>query len=197
MILEKTKPWRPNPHDGLVVAIDPGTNTVGVSRIYVDPLTWEIKQIYAQTVTADLLCKQQFLEDPSLWNRLIELRRFFKDFFEEHDPDAVIAESPFYFSKRPGAYETLVEAKFIIKEALYATNPFITLNLITPSVAKKAVGAASDQSDKNKMRQTVLGLDVVKNSLKSNANDLDDHACDSIAVGVAYIQNCRSVLNEV
>lgn len=172
----------------VVVGIDPGTNSVGFSRIEIDCFSWEIKEIWATTLHVDKLQRYDgFVLGPHAerTGKLLKLRQSMTLMLNWARPHHVCCESPFYNRLRPGAYGPLVEAIFALKMASFDHDPLIPFTTLEPSTIKKAMGAGAI-ARKEKVKEAVMeNMTVIKTAIV-DVDQLDEHAIDAIAVGYSH-----------
>ena len=177
-----------------IIAIDPGSETLGVSFLEFHPMSLEVQSVSAKTFVGSKLPGM----DPWLaaiygerYARLQAHKSNLIALFEHHNPAVIACESPFYNPRRPNAYGVLVETIAMIKEAvrLYDIwkNPF----LIDPPTAKRSVNAKGN-ADKDVMRAAVLALPEFQGKWCEDPLLYDEHSIDAIAVGYCQLRTLRN-----
>jgi len=180
--------FRVNPDDDIpyrIAAIDPGTNTLGISFLDVDLAVRSITVIESATYRADSRVKEDSIIYESRGDRAARLhfhRLNFAALLQQFTPHAVIAESPF-MGRFPAAFEALCECRDMLRSVVWQYNPRIPLELIDPPTAKKAVGALVQKGSKENVQACVLALPDLKWALPVPIQTLDEHCYDSIACG--------------
>lgn len=172
-----------------ILAIDPGSSTLGFTMLLVDPIDGTITVDDCFTVTAT-----KHIAKDSIWfqmygakaARLAAIKKITKGILNNLRPDILIAESPFV-GRFAAAFEALVEVRDAIKEAVYDYDPTLEYQSIDPMTAKKAVGAVMPKgrkSDKKTpVRDAVLAIQDLEWSDHVDKEALDEHSIDSVAVG--------------
>lgn len=199
-----------------IVAIDPGTNTLGFSVIEVDLDNLEIYIIDAKTFTAAKVVRR--LRDTS---SVYSKRRQFLNWHEdnlvhelsEYKPHAVIVEAPF-IGKFATAFEALLECREMIKEAVLEYDTAIETRFIDPMSVKEVVGATELTKKRRKELSKKLKRSKLRKAVKEGLKDdmqqalcqlkdvnwlidsdtLDEHAIDATAVGVYLAYQIRDEL---
>ena len=178
------------------IGIDPGTTNIGISIWTIDIDSLNILDVKAYTFnTMNILYRDQELEmsHGTRFSRLITLRKEFASVLRQIKPISVACESPFYFSKRPGAFAPLVEVLYILKCAVFdydQTVPFITYD---PSSIKNSIGALGN-ANKELVKNTMMDLTTIPLS-GEYIQTLDEHSIDAIAVGYCHYRTY--ILGEV
>lgn len=180
--------FRVNPVNDLpyrICAIDPGTNTLGISFLDVGLLQKTITVIDSTTYRADARVREDTIVYETRGDRAARLHFHHANFsalLRQFQPHAVIAESPF-MGRFPAAFEALCECRDMLRSAVWSYNPRIPLELIDPPTAKKAVGALVQKGSKENVRDSVLALPDLSWALPYPIELLDEHCYDSIACG--------------
>lgn len=181
-----------------LLAIDPGTDTLGVSVFSLDLLTFKLSLLHAETLQASKTVRRyESLKD--LENikggrkaRLDSHKERLTTILEDWQPSYVGCESPF-MGRRANAFEALVECVVAIKEAVEDYDKSLVVDMISPPSAKKSVGVKAKGSDKDSVRNAIIKIveskdkDKVLNTTEETKEliyTLDEHSIDSIAVGV-------------
>ena len=179
-----------------VVAIDPGTDTLGVAILDVDLHHGVVNLVDAFTLRGNTNSKKYPMIIESHGLRYAKIHSHAENLlaiFSMARPHAIICESPF-LGRFAQAFEALVECKMMIRHAVQQYDPTMTLETIDPPSAKIAVGASGGCKDKTVIRDNVAKLGFLKNPNNISILDLDEHSTDAIAVG---IYKCRQVLDWV
>lgn len=168
------------------MAIDPGSQCMGVAMIDFDCINKSIIRTHAFTLVAKRLeINSSF--DETFGNRLARieaLRGALAYHFCQYQPNITICESPFIGMSQPQAYGALTETICAVREALATFDPFQTLYSIDPPSAKIGVGAPGN-AKKDVMLQRVCSLAPALNFVGglSTLATLDEHSIDAIAIG--------------
>lgn len=176
-----------------ILAIDNGTNTLGAVIADIDLRTGHMTVVFAETCNASLTAHR--------WNNVAELhgdrfaryrvlRLFLLDVMDQYDPDAVIVEGPF-MHLHAEAFGKLRESLYLIRETAYEHYEQLTVSIVAPMSAKKAVKASSYTQGKNPVRDAVLNLKDVSYVNGVIPEMLDEHCIDAVAVG--YYEKMRAM----
>lgn len=176
------------------IAIDPGTNFLGLSVFTIDPQTLLILKIEPMTIDVE------GLYDPVEYHSAYYTARFQKYLKIQHDfslklqyynPVAIICEAPFYNRFRPAAFAPLAELLQGLRIQTHQYNPWIYFYVIDPSTVKKSVGAGHI-SGKEEVKAAILKHGELAQASTVAIEKLDEHAIDSLAVGLTYLGWLRS-----
>jgi len=168
-----------------ILSIDPGTDTLGVSVIYLDLVDYRPHLIFATTLHAakEARCIPEMEEIHGLRRtKLFTHQKQLQSIMRKFTPNCVICESP-YMGRFPQAYQALVECMSMIYYTLTEYDPTIPLETVDPPTAKKAVGASGRGGDKDAVKRALLGNTKLVNSTDIPLEHYDEHTIDSIAVG--------------
>lgn len=179
----------PTLQDIKIVGIDPGTTSLGLTVISIDPYTYQINSINANTYLAkNLPTYNKYLSSVhgDLMARVSAYKEFLVDLFREIKPSLIGSESPFFYRTHPGAYGPLVETLAAIREAVWIYDNNLPLFTVPPSNVKQAIGAKGNA----KKEDMIIALSNFKpfNLDQSFINQLDEHSIDSIAVCAAMFK---------
>ena len=174
-----------------ILSIDPGLTNMGISLIEYDLLTNTKTILRYLTITGKSLLKNQKEMQQHFETRHIivwELEPLIMQMVEDEKPDFVVVEEPFAHSFI-NAYAALVIVVQAIRTAVKKTLGR-DIYLIAPKEAKKAI-SKDGTSNKDAVQEAILKNPsiVIKVSKQNSVEPLTEHAADSIAVGVAFIQN--------
>lgn len=176
------------------IAIDPGTDTLGLSVWDVD---FQSQKAYIQTVGTHKANRSNSFDDSTAdiygerYARLNAHHTALIECFRTWQPTAIVSESPF-MGRFPQAYAALVECIGMIQSAIREYDFTMRLITIDPMSAKQAVGVSKRGSNKGLVRDGVLALkDLIY--LNNSPQLLDEHSIDSLAVGYTFFQNIRSL----
>lgn len=182
------------PYEGIRVAgIDPGTDTVGVSLIEIDPVTFQHRWITSFTLRGSYLGYhhyQVFDNDESRDARLLGIQNRLLQFFGGSLPHYIAYEDNF-LQHSASSFKALIEAVFAIKQASWLYNPYVPLLSVKPTQAKSLIGAIPPRGVKvdNKalVRQGLLNYKPL-GMTEAMMNTIDEHGIDSLAIA-AYAAN--------
>lgn len=171
-----------------VLSIDPGTTTLGVGVIAIDPSTFTLTAVHAETITLPKLLRDY--EDVVNVHgekiaKLFALEKALLKLLWAWEPVMVVSEMP-YMGRFPQAFAALVECLSSIRRTLYTYDPTMPLLGLEPSVVKKAVGVNGRSGDKELMKKAVFELTDLKVGESVDLSVLDEHSIDALAVG--YVQ---------
>jgi Holliday junction resolvasome RuvABC endonuclease subunit len=171
--------------------VDPGLTTLGWSMIEYDLDTNQKTVVKYGVITGKTLLKNQKEMQAKFAKRYIilwELEPILMDLIKEWQPDYVACESAYAHSFIE-SYAALVMVIQTLRTAVMRTlNQDIYL--IAPREGKKAV-SQDGTADKSSVQTAIFANPTITiRSSKHNPLDaISEHECDSIAVGVAFIQN--------
>lgn len=175
-----------------VLAMDPGTDTMGFAIVDIDINTFEPKVMFGYTHKAAKYAKQFEHEIEMTSFRDVRLRihrEFIQQLIRDLQPDLVAAESPFLNKRQPQAYEALVECFAMIRQAVYYENPTIFVRRIDPITAKAYLGVDHRLPD-----QKILVENAVKREYRDKCaegvdiDSFDEHTYDAISIANALLQ---------
>lgn len=180
----------------VVMGIDPGSDTLGVSFIYYNVRTSRIDKTVAMTLRGSRMISGSPIVDIHgvRATRIHMLSERLYALMCEYNPMVVVSESPFFAVRMPQAYGALTEVVCAIRNALWRYDWTMVLELIDPPRVKQAVGAAGN-ADKFAVsaalqeRYHLLNYDAAKSGLVFSA--LDEHSIDAIAVAYSRINTFR------
>ena len=169
-----------------ILAIDPGTTTLGTSILHLNVETGKITVKAAKTFNAAREFRPsgfwQHVHDPQVL-RINYLSNRVQKLLWGSSPNVVACESPFSH-QRPDAFAALVRIQMALYNAVRGFDASKSLLLVSPNEAKTSVGATvGKQATKDNVRESVLKLPLVWDPLVDPAL-VDEHSIDAIAVGV-------------
>lgn len=173
-----------SPDEFTLVALDPGSNTLGFSVLFIDIGTMSIKSSIATTFIGTKL------DGNNSWNSIIHGERLGRIFAHEvnllemflhYSPLQIASESPFYSQRRPQAFGALTEVICAIRAAVRQYDIWKELKLIDPPTVKKAVGAPGN-GDKDVVKSKILQLSDLNYIGATPLHLLDEHSIDALAV---------------
>jgi len=176
-----------------LIGIDPGTSNLGVGVIEARTDTLEIISSRAWTVRAERLPYYNTRAEEvhgERFARIQAIRRELDRILDIEEPEFVFAESPFFFSKRPGAFSALVEVVAQIRLAVYDYHPTIEIEMIPPKSVKEAFTGLGD-ARKDGMRNVILKLNDLNYEGDIDLSWLDDNAIDGLAIAYVGLHTLR------
>ena len=173
----------------VIMAIDPGCNHLGYSRIVYDPNTNQSVVSNYGCFSASELARKEQRKDVKEYGNVISLfmcEREIENIFNEFKPDFVVSESAFVH-RFPQAFASLCLCISTIERVLYRHQKI--LYKIAPREAKKAIGDSS--AGKEVVQDAIHHLPdlLVKHNKQRTENSMVEHEADSIAIGYAFIKN--------
>lgn len=168
-----------------VMALDPGTDTLGMAILDVDVKQQLVFVVSAVTHSGVKLSRQHTLVSDTYGDRAGRIFAHEQNILTHlrcWQPHAIISESP-YMGRFPQAFAALVECMGAIQRAVMTFNPVMPLETVDPSTAKKCVGVTERKSTKDDVRVGVLSRPNIRFIDPSIIAGLDEHATDAIAVG--------------
>lgn len=170
-----------------IVAIDPGTETLGVAILKFDLVTFQLVAVEAKTLTGSRLNKYNgWLGEVhgDRASRIFFLQKELEDIFNYVQPLDIVAESPFFSRRRPQAFGALTEIVSAIRYAVMRHDAWKQLILIDPPSVKVAVGAEV-QGGKESVRAAILSIAHELNYCGEIPLEwLDEHSIDAIAIAL-------------
>ncbi len=174
-----------------ILSIDPGTNRTGVSILeYRDaPFVLFSETIYAEK----MLYQQPYIEEihGSRFARIYITASHIEKLLYIYKPDIVVSESP-YMGKFANSFAALTELITSIRMMTFHYNDRLEFVLIDPASVKKFMGVSGKSGDKELMRKALTKQQLSYESSIS-INNLDEHAVDSIAIGLWLIDKLCSI----
>ena len=166
-----------------ILSIDPGTNHTGVSILDVSKDGIEV--IFAETINAVKLARQHESITWVYGSRFARIRVTgdrISHLLDEYEPNMVITELP-YMGRFAQSFGALTELVAEFKSRVYCYDPSMPLDGIDPSSVKKHMGVKGTSNDKDEMT-VALEKRCLSYSKYINPSNLDEHAIDSICVGL-------------
>lgn len=172
----------PNNEPFRILAIDPGTDTLGISVFDVDLVNKTITLVNAFTFQAsrwidNMLDNTQWELQDEKYLRLHRHAEHLYGLLLQYRPHLVVHESAF-MGRFPKAYQGLVECLYAIRNAVFRYSPYLPLIGITPMEVKHYIGGIK----KGEVFTALSKLTDIVN-LHQYLPYLDEHAVDSIAIG--------------
>lgn len=165
-----------------ILAIDPGTDTLGISVFDLDLVNRTITLIEAYTFQASkyidsLIENTQWEYQDEKYLRLYRHGEHLHGLLLRYQPHMVVHESAF-MGRFPKAYQGLTECLYQLKITCREYSPYLPVIGITPMEVKHFIGGIK----KNDVLNGVSLLTDV-NYLHTFLPYLDEHAVDSVAIG--------------
>lgn len=167
-------------------AIDPGSDTLGLSIFDLDTVTKRLSIIDTTTTSGAKLSRDNFDDNDIHGNRsarLLAHKQMLYYLLVNWRPQAIICESS-YMGKFATAFAVGIETMTYLKQASYEYNPYMPFESIDPSTAKKNLKALI--KGKDSVRECVLALvseGIVDYYGSTPIHHLDEHSIDSISIG--------------
>lgn len=168
-----------------VMAIDPGSKTLGIAILDYNPETGHLILVEAWTLTTNraVLCDPAraerfgalFVRIEAIVDHLIHAMRLYR-------PDEFIAETS-YLGRLPQAFSVLTQVMSAIRRALRFFRPSAVLTGIDPASAKVELGVPGNSPDKELVRRAVMRLTNLDNQSGKPLSLLTEHSIDAVAVG--------------
>lgn len=168
-----------------LLAIDPGSTTLGFALMLIDPVLKQITVGDAFTLNVGRGVNThslRFEQYGAKAERLHQIYMNMSSVLYQLQPHLFIAESPFV-GRFAAAFEALVEVRDALKAALWAHDPTMLYESVDPLTAKKAVGAAVYKGSKENVRDSVIALPDLIWAPNVMKYELDEHSIDAVAVG--------------
>ena len=175
-----------------LLAIDPGTNQMGISIFDLDVKAFKILKIKSWTVYPDRLENHTGMVEELHLNPFLKRMKVCETIGKilvEERIHQVAYEAPFMNRRQPSAYGPLVALMTMVQLSVLRYGQDIEFNIYPPLTVKKAVGVAGKKG-KEIITQAIRGIPELMAALKEGnceLDDLDNNAVDSIAVGYAAV----------
>ena len=176
-----------------ILAVDPGTDTLGLACIRFDCRTGDIVSSEAQTYKGSRMAKYSWVTEVhgDRFARIIAHRQNLSRLLNTIQPAFLASESPFFSRAQPQAYGALTEVVYALRLTIFEYDPLMEVQLIDPPSVKNAVGAKGN-ADKESVRTCVLSLDELKYNGQVPIDVLDEHSIDALAVAYAMLNRIRA-----
>jgi Holliday junction resolvasome RuvABC endonuclease subunit len=171
-----------------ILALDPGTNTLGVAWIELCLVSGRITLVYGGTFSADRYADFDSSLQWSIGQRAIKLdyhRQNLQQLLFQYQPHVVASEAPF-MGRFPQAYAALVECCNVITHTVLGYDPSLQVQFVDPPTAKLSVGALTRKGSKENVQESIRALvDAGRLFIHPSVPflELDEHTYDAIAVG--------------
>lgn len=182
-------PTRPQPLT--VIGIDPGTSSLGLSR-----LTWDMTTpVFTVQEAFTLHFKNTDPDYRELGelhgNRMIRLHQL-KDqlqcYLRHAQPHVIISESPF-MGRMANAFKALTECLLVIQQTVMEHDIQLPLLLASPYEVKQGAGVTLGRKQgmaKDDIRTALLANPLLVWTL--DPTELDEHSIDATAVALTYLR---------
>lgn len=177
-----------------ILAIDPGSDTLGVALLDLDLNTYQATLVHGGTFNANRAIRSTPFTTETFGERQARLNSHahrLSALLSTAQPHCVISEAP-YMGRFPQAFEALVECLYMLRGVVSQYDPAMCMETIDSPSAKVAVGAPgkrpkgmSKDAYKDTVRQGVLAQSQSRLRIGADVNlyGLDEHAIDAVAVG--------------
>lgn len=168
-----------------ILAIDPGTNTMGMSFFELCLYTGRITLVYGATYSADRYANFEGCAALALGDRLAKIQYHsanLSQILRQWRPHVIASEAP-YMGRFPQAYAALVQCCNAITLSVYDYDPSQNVWFVDPPTAKLAVGALTRKGSKENVQESILALSDLYLAEHFYLSQLDEHGYDSVAVG--------------
>lgn len=175
-----------------ILAIDPGTETLGIACIEYDCRTGVIHGSEAKTFKGSKLGKNSWVAEihGDRFNRINAHRTNLARILNIVQPAFIASESPFFSRAHPQAYGALTEIVYALQLTIFAYDPLMSVQMVDPPTVKNAVGAKGN-ADKEGVRVGVLAIPDLNYAGRIPLEALDEHSIDSLAVAYAMLKIIR------
>lgn len=170
----------------VIVGIDPGTDTLGVSTLEVylpegrihwrDAMTFHGSQMIANRRSLESVHGSRFA-------RLDALEEALTGYFIRQAPHAVYSESPYMNRRFPASFAALTECLTSIRRGLIAYNAIMPLHTVDPASAKANLKVSGKSGDKLLVQNAVLRLQL-PHDRSLVPEGLDEHSFDATAIAL-------------
>jgi Holliday junction resolvasome RuvABC endonuclease subunit len=167
-----------------ILALDPGTNTLGSAFLDVDLVRQSMVVAGATTYKAASMSLDYDSYRDTHGDRAARLRAHEENLVHLMAiwrPHAVVCESSF-MGKFAQAYAALVECICSIQRATYRYNPSLPLIVIDPTTVKKSTGMVGPLRGKDPVRDALRLIPYLQYAPGINLEALDEHSVDAIAI---------------
>ena len=178
-----------------ILALDPGTSTMGFAPLIVFPETREIRAVGVFTHNADRALKDmREIEGVhgSRMSRLMAHANCMANLLNTFRPDYIIAESPFAKRRFPNAYGALCECLQTVRMTAFNYRPFLPFEVIDPVSAKQNLGVGKGKGKRAELKDKSLVMQAVLNRGDLSFDEycvMDEHSYDATAIGLYFIDN--------
>jgi len=184
----------PDDHPTLkIVGMDPGVTTFGLCLLTVSIPDLQVLSVQAQTLRLDKISwtHTNMLIHGFRLAKIMALQRLLTEYYHNVQPDVIATESPYINPQRPDAYGALMEVMTHVRMAVVHYDRCMTLQKVTPSQVKNAVGAKGG-SDKISVQEGITQVEELKNKFLPAVEGLDEHSIDASAVAYYVVKALRA-----
>lgn len=180
-----------SPLGATLIGHDPGSDTLGVGIVHFDILSLDIIWSDAFTLKGKKLGRGTWETEiqGDMIGRVWALEEELLNLYCRYQPVMFGSESA-YVGKFAGAGLVLMRVICSIQNAVRRYDRWKTLEMFEPSVVKNAVGAKGN-TKKDPVREGILRYPGLHFCGETALTDLDEHACDGLAVTLALLQQLR------
>jgi crossover junction endodeoxyribonuclease RuvC len=171
-----------------VMAIDPGSRSLGISIVDCFLHEQELVLTEAWTLTTEQALRRQRFRAARIGEHAVRLEAIYTEVLhglQTYYPDAVVMETP-YLGRLPQSFFVLTQVMTCIERAVADYSSAMYLQKIDPATVKKAIGVPGNSSDKELVRQAVYALPNLENLSGRSLESLSEHAIDGTAVAHYY-----------
>lgn len=165
-----------------LIGIDPGNNT-GISILYIDPVTFLIKNIETRTVQLS-----RYSNDEYDYTRLYILQNVISDLYHQAQPNAVAMEVAFLNMRYPKAVIQLSQYVGVVETTFKLLDSTIIMYKYSPMYIKSIAGG-SGKADKNDMRDAVSRNKELVRHL--NLDTMTEHEIDATCIAYTALLDIR------
>jgi Holliday junction resolvasome RuvABC endonuclease subunit len=177
-----------------IVAIDPGTNTLGLTVLTANPSTKEVVVLESETLVGVKLSKCDYTVKDLIYDnsptkdiRLRALRNELLNIFHRVQPDIIVCESYYLRIRKVNAFEALIEAVTYIRHAVHDYDERLPIYFVMPNAAKEFVGTKIKRGMEKDDVKVAL-IKYIKNTelltINVDIETLSEHAIDSLVIGL-------------
>lgn len=171
-----------------VIGLDPGSSNLGFSLVEntLDGTPSTVKESYTVKLKDTKFGYSSIGEQHgSRVVRLMIMHDEVLNLLRTHRPHSVVIESN-YLGKFATSFAALVECVFIIRQAVYAYDPFMQLYLVDPTTVKINTGMKKVKgTDKEDVRRHLRACESLEWDV--DIDTLDEHAVDASAIAYYYV----------
>lgn len=167
------------------VAIDPGTDTLGLALCEINLRTRVLTVCDVMTLKGSSMITTTpgYVEiHGEKQARLHMLEEALYSVFVHWRPDAVVSEAPF-MGRFAAAFGALVECMQSIRNAVRRYRAYMLLETVDPPSAKKSVGVKAKGSSKDDIQKAVIGDVLIVFAEHLSRHGHSEHVYDACAVG--------------
>ncbi len=177
-----------------LLAIDPGTNQMGVSIFAMDMVAFKIQKIRSWTIGVKELKNETGLVEEfhsASFLKLMKIKKVIGDLLVEENIHHVAYEAPFMGMLQPSAYGPLVALMTIVHMSVVEFGQDVRFTIFPPQTVKKSIGVAGKKG-KEVVLEAIKNIPAIMIALQEGhcqLDDLDNNAVDSVAVGYTAVES--------